>query len=55
MKIQLKEGLPYTTVSLTYQAGQIDLENVLIDTGSGGTVFAADKVLAVGLHREPLF
>lgn len=53
MKIQLKEGLPYTTVSLTYQGSQIPLENVLIDTGSGGTVFATDKVLAVGLRLEP--
>ncbi len=44
MKIQLKESLPYATVSLTYQSGQIALENVLIDTGSGGTVFAADYV-----------
>lgn len=53
MKIQLKEGLPYATVSLTYQGSQITLENVLIDTGSGGTVFATDKVLAVGLRLEP--
>ncbi len=53
MKIQLKDGLPYGTVSLTYQGNQTTFSNVLIDTGSGGTVFAADKVLAVGLQLEP--
>lgn len=53
MKIKLVEGLPYITVTLTYQGQSLSLENVLLDTGSGGTVFAADKLLAVGLKLEP--
>lgn len=53
MKIQLKEGLPYGTISLIYRGQQINFDNVLIDTGSGGTVFSADKVLTVGLRLEP--
>jgi len=53
MKIQLEDGLPYTTISLTYRGRQISFDKVLIDTGSGGTIFAADKVLAVDLRLEP--
>lgn len=38
---------------MTYRGQQITFENVLLDTGSGGTIFSADKVLAIGLHLEP--
>jgi hypothetical protein len=53
MKIRLEEGLPYTTVSLTYRGQQVTLDNVLIDTGSGGSVFSADQVLTIDLRLEP--
>jgi hypothetical protein len=53
MKIRLQEELPYIEVSLTYRRQQITLENVLLDTGSGGTIFSVDKVLAIGLRLEP--
>jgi hypothetical protein len=52
MRIQVREGLPYVTVTLQYRGQQLDLTNVLLDTGSAGTLFAADQVLAVGLHYE---
>ena len=45
MKIRLQDGLPYVTVSLTYRGQQIILKNVLLDTGSAGTIFATDKVI----------
>jgi hypothetical protein len=53
MKIRVQEGLPYVTASLTYQGQQITLEKVILDTGSAGTVFSADKVSAIGLLPEP--
>ncbi len=53
MKVHLQEGLPYVEVSLTYRGQQITFENVLLDTGSGGTIFAADKILPIGLYLEP--
>jgi len=52
MRIQVREGLPYVTVTLQYRGQLLDLANVPIDTGSAGTLFAADQVLAVGLQYE---
>jgi hypothetical protein len=40
------------TVTLLYGGQQFDLVNVLLDTGSVGTLFASDQVLAVGLQYE---
>ena len=31
----------------------LELHNVLLDTGSAGTVFSADSLLAIGLVYEP--
>ena len=52
MNIQVREGLPYVTVTLLHGGQQLDLANVLLDTGSAGTLFAADQVLAIGLQYE---
>jgi Aspartyl protease len=52
MNIQVRDGLPYVTVTLLYGGRQLDLANVLLDTGSAGTFFAADQVLAIGLQYE---
>lgn len=52
MRIQVRDGLPYVTVTLRYRGQQLDLANVLVDTGSAGTLVAADQVLAVGLQYE---
>ena len=52
IRIQVRDGLPYVTVTLHYRGQQMDLANVLLDTGSAGTLFAADQVLAVGLQYE---
>ena len=52
MNIQVRDGLPYVTVTLLYGGRQLELANVLLDTGSAGTLFAADQVLAVGLQYE---
>jgi len=52
MRIQVRDGLPSVTVTLLYRGQQLDLANVLLDTGSAGTLFAADQVLAVGLQYE---
>lgn len=53
MKIRIHDGLPYVTATLTYRGQQVVLGQVLLDTGSAGTIFSADKVLAVGLQLEP--
>jgi predicted aspartyl protease len=52
MKIRLRDGLPYVVVSITHHDQQLTFENVLLDTGSAGTIFPTDKVLAIGLQYE---
>lgn len=52
MKVRLQDGLLYVTTSLTYRGRQITFKNILLDTGSAGTIFSVDKVLAVDLKFE---
>jgi hypothetical protein len=53
MKIRLQHGLPFITASLVYQGQQLTFKNVLLDTGSAGTIFPTDLVLPIGLTYEP--
>ena len=52
MRLEVRDGLPYVAVTLQYRGQQLDLAHVLLDTGSAGTLFAADQVLTVGLQYE---
>lgn len=50
--IYLKHGLPFCTVELSYKGKSISVESVLLDTGSGGTVFKMDVVDKIGVTIE---
>ncbi len=52
MKLCLQDGLPCVTLSLSYRGQSLQLENVLVDTGSAGTVLSTDKVLPIGVWYE---
>ena len=52
MKIRLQDGLPYVATTLLHHGRQLELHNVLLDTGSAGTIFSADQVLSIGLQYE---
>jgi hypothetical protein len=52
MKIRIRDGLPHVALVIAYRNRQIELPNVLVDTGSAGTVFSADRMLDIGLHYE---
>jgi hypothetical protein len=52
MMIRLQDGLPYVAMTLLYRNQQLELPNVLINTGLAGTVFPADKALTIGLRYE---
>ena len=39
MIIRIRKGLPYVEAELFFRGKKILLENVLLDTGSAGTVF----------------
>jgi hypothetical protein len=53
MNIRIRDGLPYISVSLTHQGRSLTIKDVLIDTGSAGTLFSADTMLEIGVRLEP--
>ena len=53
MKIRIKYGLPFISATLVHQSRRVTLKDVLIDTGSAGTIFSMDKVAGIGLTYEP--
>lgn len=52
VKLDIKYGLPFCRVSLEYIGKSMTFDNVLLDTGSGGTVFKMDKVDRMGITIE---
>lgn len=50
MRIRLQNGLPYIAVTVSYRGHRLELDNVLLDTGSAGTVFSIDRLLDIGLE-----
>jgi hypothetical protein len=53
MKLTLQDGLLFVAVQLSYQGRILDLEHVLIDTGSVGSIFAADQMAALDIFPSP--
>ena len=53
MKIRLDHGLAYVEATLTYRAQDLLLRDVIVDTGSAGTIFSADRLLEIGVAPEP--
>jgi hypothetical protein len=41
------------TVELFYQGQSVEIQNVLVDTGSASTLFAADAVATISLFPQP--
>lgn len=52
IKLELKHGLPFCEVMLGYKGRTIGLTNVLVDTGSGGSVFKMEKIEELGITIE---
>jgi predicted aspartyl protease len=53
VKIRIKNGLPYISATLIHRRQRMTLKNILLDTGSAGTIFSTDKVATIGLTYEP--
>jgi hypothetical protein len=53
MNLRLAHGLAYVEVTLTYRDRDLLLRDVILDTGSAGTVFSADRLLEIGVAPEP--
>lgn len=52
IKLDVKYGLPFCTVKLSYKGKSISIGNILLDTGSGGTVFKMDIVDKIDITIE---
>lgn len=53
MKIELRGGLLYVPVHLEYGDQVLQLDDVILDTGSAGSIFSADALLNIELVPEP--
>ena len=53
MNIRLQAGLLYVPVHLIFRGKDLALDDVILDTGSAGSIFSADALLAVDLAPEP--
>jgi predicted aspartyl protease len=49
MRLSLQDNLPFVNVILTYNSKKVEIQNVLVDTGSGGTIFSSDDVAKIGI------
>lgn len=52
VKLDFKYGFPFCKITIFYKGKSMVLDNVLIDTGSRGTVFKMDKVDVLGITIE---
>jgi aspartyl protease len=53
VKIRYEGGLLYVTAELGYRSRKVTLTDVILDTGSAGTLFSVDEVSDLGLVLDP--
>lgn len=53
MQLTLKDELPFTTLKIAYQGAEIEVADVLVDTGSASTILSADIMAQIGITPEP--
>lgn len=52
MKFELKYGVPFISAVFKHGDKEILLKNVVIDTGSGGTILPTETAFELGLEAE---
>ena len=52
MKLRLEGRLPFISATLRFAGRELTLHEVLVDTGSAGSVFSADVVDSLGIEPE---
>jgi hypothetical protein len=53
MQLLLRDDLPFVTVTVVYRGQRIEIPDILVDTGSAGTILAVDQVSRIGLEPGP--
>ncbi len=53
MRLRIKDNLPFISIIVIHQSKKIKVPNVLIDTGSGGTILSADTLSQIDIVPQP--
>ena len=53
MQLKLRDDLLFASVKVAYRGAEIEIPDVLVDTGSASTMFATDIVAQIGIIPEP--
>ncbi len=52
MKLRVEGRLPFVSVRIRFAGKRLTMDQVLLDTGSAGSVFSADLVRPLGIRPE---
>lgn len=53
MKLVLRETLLFTSLTLAYRGARLEIDDILVDTGSSTTLLSIDAVAPLGIYPEP--
>jgi len=53
MNLSLRDSLPFVSATISYRGAAVNIDNVLIDTGSATSIFSADRVARVQIIPLP--
>jgi len=53
MKLALRESLLFVPMTLVYRGVTLEIDDILVDTGSATTLLSIDSVAPLGIHPEP--
>lgn len=52
MRIRVQDGLPFISATVKHRDQILTLDQVLIDTGSMGSIFSVDRLAEIGVELE---
>ena len=53
MRLRLRDNLPFVGITVVHQREKIKIPNILVDTGSGGTILSADVLSKIDIVPQP--
>jgi hypothetical protein len=53
VRLQIRDNLPFVSITVSHQSQKIKVPNVLVNTGSGGTILSADILFQIGIVPQP--